>query len=294
MAWPPRPSRACILFGMSRSSPIGLDFWDKVMVGPLSQCRVTTHVGMGNFYNCFGQEPSPIGEDLDMPNRIHAREGRGGQAIKEKYSRSIQFSAQSIENREIWAILSRGSKTAQNRNFLVAPSRGKLKLSLPVGLPAEEAGENTGGGLNSDSWKGRRGNIDERRHTFGYLDFGYIRLRSATCLHVATSVYVRRQEVSDLWIFEYDLATRITDGGGGGGSWEVFKDPEIAHLLRVDTSDTDRHRSPEVDQNVIKLASLASSIVAACRLIYVSTSVYAVSTSIDAVCIYMGSERSEC
>ncbi|KAJ7085083.1 hypothetical protein C8R44DRAFT_752980 [Mycena epipterygia] len=57
--------------------------------GPLSQCRVMTHIGMGNFPNCFGQEPSPIGVDLDMQNRIHVREGRGGQAIKEKYSRCI-------------------------------------------------------------------------------------------------------------------------------------------------------------------------------------------------------------
>ncbi|KAJ7125940.1 hypothetical protein C8R44DRAFT_851572 [Mycena epipterygia] len=53
---------------------------------------------------------------------------------------------------------------------------------------------------------GRRDNIDERRHTFGYLDFGYIRLHSAT--------------------FGY------THFG---------------------------HRSPEFDQNVIKLTQSAST-----------------------------------
>ncbi|KAJ7085935.1 hypothetical protein C8R44DRAFT_752748 [Mycena epipterygia] len=112
MAWPPRPSRACILFGMSRSSPIGLDFWDKILI-------LTWRASITIVYPTItlSQKSSPIGDDLDMPNRIHAREGRGGQAIKEKPNpskteRDMGNSFAGIKNSSKWKFFGRAFGTA--------------------------------------------------------------------------------------------------------------------------------------------------------------------------------------
>ncbi|KAJ7128639.1 hypothetical protein C8R44DRAFT_732963 [Mycena epipterygia] len=96
-----------------------------------------------------------------MPNKIHAWEGRGGQAMK-KEKIYLFFSPIHRKLRVIWAILSRGSKTAQNGIFLVAPSvlpiAGNEELLPLTPLREGSSARNNSASTNTTTDNASRGN----------------------------------------------------------------------------------------------------------------------------------------